>query len=321
MLRRQVLAALTLGGIAGLAACNDSFAFAPADAFEPDLEKVPGDDAEKDDIQEHVITGGAGCQLHVVETGNRRGRSILFIHGISQSVLTWRAQLRSELRRRYRLVAMDLRGHGASAKPAAGYEDSKLWADDVAAVIHDLSLEQPVLCGWSYGPLVMLDYLRHYGESRIGGLHFVDGLSKLGSAAAFGVLTPEVLALVPGLFATDTETSVAALDSLIRLFFVHTPSAAELYTILGYNVSVPPFVRQAMFSRTLDNDDLLPTIRKPLLLTHGAADAIVKVEVVEQIRQLVPHAEVQIMPNAGHAPFRDDASSFNRRLSAFADEV
>jgi pimeloyl-ACP methyl ester carboxylesterase len=76
-----------------------------------------------------------------------------------------------------------------------------------------------------------------------------------------------------------------------------------------------------MFSRTLDNDDLLPTIRKPLLLTHGAADAIVKVEVVEQIRQLVPHAEVQIMPNAGHAPFRDDASSFNRRLSAFADEV
>jgi len=321
MLRRQVLAALTLGGIAGLAACNDSFALAPADAFEPDLEKVPGDDAEKDDIQEHVITGGAGCQLHVVETGNRRGRSILFIHGISQSVLTWRAQLRSELRRRYRLVAMDLRGHGASAKPAAGYEDSKLWADDVAAVIRDLSLDQPVLCGWSYGPLVMLDYLRHHGESRIGGLHFVDGLSKLGSAAAFGVLTPEVLALVPGLFATDTETSVAALNSLIRLFFVHTPSAAELYTILGYNVSVPPFVRQAMFSRTLDNDDLLPTIRKPMLLTHGAADAIVKVEVVEQIRQLVPHAEVQIMPNAGHAPFRDDASSFNRRLSAFADEV
>jgi len=321
MLRRQVLAALTLGGIAGLAACNDPFALAPADAFEPDLEKVPGDDAEKDDIQEHVITGGAGCQLHVVETGNRRGRSILFIHGISQSVLTWRAQLRSELRRRYRLVAMDLRGHGASAKPAAGYEDSKLWADDVAAVIRDLSLDQPVLCGWSYGPLVMLDYLRHHGESRIGGLHFVDGLSKLGSAAAFGVLTPEVLALVPGLFATDTETSVAALNSLIRLFFVHTPSAAELYTILGYNVSVPPFVRQAMFSRTLDNDDLLPTIRKPMLLTHGAADAIVKVEVVEQIRQLVPHAEVQIMPNAGHAPFRDDASSFNRRLSAFADEV
>jgi pimeloyl-ACP methyl ester carboxylesterase len=58
-----------------------------------------------------------------------------------------------------------------------------------------------------------------------------------------------------------------------------------------------------------------------MLITHGAADAVVKLDVVEQIHQLVPHAEVQIMPNAGHAPFRDDAPAFNRRLSAFADGI
>ena len=321
MLRRHALAALTLGGIAGLAACRDSVALAPTDDLEPDLEKVPGDDAEKDDIQHHTIMGGGGCRLHLVETGNRRGQPILFIHGISQSVLTWRAQLSSGLRRRYRLVAMDLRGHGASDKPPEGYDNSKLWADDVDAAIRELSLDQPILCGWSYGPLVMLDYVRHYGEAHIGGLHIVDGITKLGSTAALSVLTPEVLALVPGLFSTDAETSVSALASLIRLFFVRAPSAVELYTILGYNVSVPPFVRQAMFSRTLDNDDLLPTIRKPVLITHGAADAVVKLDVVEQHHRLLPHAEIQIMPNAGHAPVRDDAPSFNRRLGVFADEI
>ena len=42
--------------------------------------------------------------------------------------------------------------------------DSKLWADDVNAVIEALSLDHPILCGWSYGPLVILDYIRHYGE-------------------------------------------------------------------------------------------------------------------------------------------------------------
>jgi pimeloyl-ACP methyl ester carboxylesterase len=41
-----------------------------------------------------------------------------------------------------------------------------------------------VLCGWSYGALVILDYLRHYGEDRIGGVHFVGGVTKLGSDAA-----------------------------------------------------------------------------------------------------------------------------------------
>ena len=322
MHRRHALAALTLGGIAGLAACRDSFAAdAPADPAGPALERVPGDDAGNDTVADHTIIGGGGCRLHVVETGNRHGQPILFIHGFSQSALSWSAQLGSELGRHFRLVAMELRGHGASDKPSGGYEDSKLWADDVAAIIRELSLDQPILCGWSYGPLVMLDYVRYYGEARIGGLHFVDGISKLGSAAALSVLTPELLALVPGLFSTDAQTSVRALDSLLHLLFVRQPSAAELYTMLGYNATVPPFVRQALFSRTIDNDDLLPTIRKPMLITHGAADAVVKLEVVEQHHRLVPQAEIQIMPNVGHAPFREDPSSFNRRLGAFADEV
>jgi pimeloyl-ACP methyl ester carboxylesterase len=191
----------------------------------------------------------------------------------------------------------------------------------VNAVVGGLSLDHPVLCGWSYGPLVMLDYVRHYGEAQVGGLHFVDGLTKLGSAAALAVLTPELLALVPGFFSTDAEPSVNALASLLRLSFVRPLSATRFYTMLGFNAWVPPFVRQALFSRTVDNDDLLPTIRKPVLITHGAADAVVKIDIVEQIHQLVPQAEIQIMPNAGHAPFGDDASLFNRRLAAFADGV
>jgi non-heme chloroperoxidase len=321
MLRRNAVAALTLGGIAGLAACRDSFALAPTDSLALDLEKAPTEDGGKGDVRHHFITGGAGCRLHVVEAGNARGQPILLIHGFSQSALAWRPQLGSMLADRYRLIAMDLRGHGGSEKPLDGYDNSKLWADDVAAVIRELSLDQPVLSGWSYGPLVMLDYVRHYGEALIGGLHFVDGITKLGSAAALSVLTPELLALVPALFSMDAETSVAALDSLIRLFFVRTPSAAELYTILGYNVSVPPFVRQALFARAIDNDDLLPAIRKPVLITHGSLDAVVKLEILEQDRQLLPNADIHIISNAGHAPFRDDPSAFNHQLSAFAEKI
>ena len=321
MLRRHALAALTLGSIAGLAACGDSVAPNHTDGLKPELDEVPADDADQNDMHDHFVTGGGGCRIRVIDTGNPRGQPILFIHGFSQNALTWRAQLRSDLRRRYRLLAMDLRGHGASAKPTSGYDNSQLWADDIDAIIRELSLDQPVLCGWSYGPIVMLDYVRHYGEARIGGLHFVDGLTKLGSPEALAVLTPELLALVPGFFSTDADASVQALRGLLGLCFVRQPSAAELYTMLGFNVSVPVFVRQALFARTIDNDDLLPTIRKPMLITHGALDAVVKLDVVDKIRQLVPHALVDIMPNAGHAPFHDEVSAFDRRLSAFADAV
>lgn len=272
-------------------------------------------------MKHHSIAGGGGCRLHLVETGNPRGQSILFIHGFSQCSLGWDRQLSSDLAGSFRLVAMDMRGHGSSDRPRDGYDDSRLWADDVDAAIRELDLDQPILCGWSYGPLVILDYIRHHGETRIGGIHFVGAVTKLGSEEAVSVLTPEFLALVPGFFSSDVDESVRSLDSLLRMCFAREPSATELFTMLGYNVSVPPFVRQALFSRVLDNDDLLPTIARPVLITHGADDRVVKKEVVEQHRTGIPHAQIHIVPDAGHAPFFDDSASFNQRLGAFCQDV
>ena len=268
----------------------------------------------------HKITGGGGIQLNLVETGNSRGRPILFIHGTSQCWLTWSRQMSSDLADDYRLVAMDLRGHGLSDRPREGYTDSRLWADDVNAAIHALSLDHPILCGWSYGPLVILDYIRHYGEDGIGGINLVGAITKLGTDQAMSVLTPEFLGLVPGLFATEVEESVRSLDSLLHLCFAQL-SAEDLYLMLGYNVSVPPYVRQALFSRSFDNDDLLPKIRKPVLITHGADDAVVKSAAVNQHRAAMAHAQIQMVANAGHACFWDDAAAFNRRLRTFAESL
>jgi pimeloyl-ACP methyl ester carboxylesterase len=268
-----------------------------------------------------TVTGGAGTRLHIVEAGNPRGRPIVFLHGFSQSWLAWRRQMSSDLADDYRLVAMDLRGHGLSDKPDVGYTDSQLWADDVSAVIRELSLDRPVLCGWSYGPLLILDYIRHYGEDALAGLHFVDGLSRLGSNEAMSVISPEVRSLVPGFFASDAQDSVRSLESLVRLCFAHEICSDDLYLTLGYNVSVPPAVRQALFSRSFDNADVMANIRKPVLLTHGAQDAVVDPIVVEQHKAAMPHAQVSVMPNAGHAPFWDDAPTFNQHLRAFCESL
>jgi non-heme chloroperoxidase len=272
-------------------------------------------------MKSHRITGGGGVQLHVVETGNPGGRPIVFIHGVSQCWLQWSRQMNSSLAKDHRLLALDMRGHGLSDKPRGGYDDSKHWADDINAVIQAFNLDHPVLSGWSYGPLVFLDYIRHYGEDRLGGLHFVGAVTKLGSEEAISVLTPEFLSLIPPLFSADTETSVRGLEGLLRLCFAQEPSATELYLMLGYNASVPPNVRQALLSRSFDNDDLLPKIRQPVLITHGAVDAIVKLAAVDQHKSAMPHAQIQLMANTGHAAFWDDAAGFNERLHAFCQSL
>ncbi|HJS88444.1 MAG TPA: alpha/beta hydrolase [Steroidobacteraceae bacterium] len=269
-------------------------------------------------MKDFTITGGGGVRLHAVEAGNTRGKPIVFIHGLSQSVLSWIRQFNSPLADTFRLVALDLRGHGLSERPLDGYADSRLWADDVHALIKALDLDHPILCGWSYGPLVILDYLRHYGEDDISGVNFVGGVTKLGSEEAASVLTPEFVGLIPGFFSSDVEESVRSLSSLLRLCFAEELAAEDLYRMLGYSVSVPPRVRQALFSRAFDNDDLLPRLRKPVLITHGNRDAVVKPAVIEQQFSRIRNAKIERMA-AGHACFWDDSASYNASLRKFAD--
>lgn len=271
-------------------------------------------------MKTYGVIGGGGVHLHVVEAGNPKGYPILFLHGLSQCSLTWTRQMDSDLSEDFRLVAMDLRGHGLSDKPREGYTNSRRWAEDVNAVIEALKLDKPVLCGWSYGPLVMLDYIRHYGEESISGLIFVGGVTKLGSNDAISVLTPEFLNLVPGFFSQDAEESVRSLASLLRLCFIRELSAEEFYLMLGWSVSVPPYVRQGLLSRSFDNDDLLPKIRKPLLIAHGSEDAVVRPIAIARHKTCIGHAEIY-MPNTGHTPFWDDAIGFNRRLREFVNSA
>jgi non-heme chloroperoxidase len=188
----------------------------------------------------------------------------------------------------------------------------------VNAVIQALGLDHPVLCGWSYGPLIILDYIRHYGEDNISGINFIGGITKLGSDEATSVLEPEFLSLVPGFFATEGEETVRSLESLLRLCYAQELSAEDWYLMLGYNLSVPPYVRQGLFSRSFDNDDLLPRIRKPVLITQGADDAIVKRIAIDKHKVGLPHAQIHLVPNAGHTPFWEDVGVFNERLREFS---
>jgi non-heme chloroperoxidase len=269
-------------------------------------------------MRTHTVVGGGGVSLHVVETGETKRPAILLLHGISQTWLAWHRQLNSELATDFRIVAMDLRGHGRSSKPRNAYQDSRLWADDIRAVIEALELDRPILCGWSYAPLVILDYVRHYGDDDISGMQFIGGVTRLGSEQALASLTPEFRDLFPGLFSNVVEESVRGLDGLLHLCLVTEPSQADAYLLLGCALATPPHVRLSMFSRSLDNDDVLARLRRPVLITHGTADAVVKSEIVREHTARIKHAQVDLIEGAGHAPFWENSNAFNPRLAAFA---
>ena len=108
---------------------------------------------------------------------------------------------------------------------------------------------------------------------------------------------------------------------MLRLCFARELPAEDYYLMLGYNLVVPPRVRRAMLSRDLNNDDILSEIRVPVLISHGAQDAVVRSLAAERHKAAMPHSRLQFIAGVGHAPFREDAGAFNRALRSLAEQL
>jgi pimeloyl-ACP methyl ester carboxylesterase len=214
----------------------------------------------------HYIQGTGGTKLFVEETGDSTKQAILWIHGFCQSHLAWDKQFEEDaLASQFHIVRMDLRGHGLSDKltdPEA-FMDSKTWADDIHAVITTLNLKKSVLAGWSYGGYIMCDYMRHYGQENLGGLIFIDAATEMGRKEASSMMGGEFLALIPGFFSDDYVRGVTTLQHLTKMLTFEELDLHTLYFLVGVNAITLPVSGKGMFSRKLDNKELLGKITLP----------------------------------------------------------
>ena len=274
-------------------------------------------------MQTHTVAGGGGLQLHVREWGKADGPPILFIHGWSQNHLCWDKQYESALRDEFRLVAYDLRGHGMSeAPPGPGhYTDDKLWADDLAAIIGRLGLERAVLVGWSYGSLVICDYIRAYGQDRVAAINFVEGVVKLGEAAFGTLIGPGFLDHFVDATADDLPTNIRGMRSFVRTCLAKPVAAEDFETALCWNMTVAPQVRAALGAREIDDDDVLRDLGVPLLVTQGRSDTVVLPAMAEHVLATCPTAEASWYDGVGHVPHLEEPGRFNRELAALTRRV
>lgn len=262
-----------------------------------------------------TIDGGGDVTLAVEDAGS--GRPVVFVHGYSQSRLCWRNQFESDLADDFRLVALDIRGHGESDKPHDAYGDSELWAEDVRSVLTELELDDVVLVGWSYGGLVVLDYIEAFGTDRVAGINLVGGVSEIGTETGTARLGSEYIDLIEGFVSTDAEVSVRTLRKFVDLCVYGELSPADRYYMLGYNVVVPPHVRDALRDRTVRHDSDLAALDVPVLLTHGEADAVVVPAAAREYAELIDDAALSMFPETGHSPFWERPERFHRELRDF----
>ncbi|GFM67058.1 alpha/beta hydrolase [Pseudomonas lijiangensis] len=267
----------------------------------------------------YTVTAPDGVTLAVQEAGNPDGPAIVFIHGLLGSHLNWDAQVNSPLLQRYRMITYDLRGHGLSGKPsdAQAYADGNRWADDLAAVIKASHAEKPVLAGWSLGGVVISNYLARYGDSRIAGALYVNGVIEL---------KPEQIVAHPEVYrdlnSTDLKTHLDTVRTFLALCF-HTPPDTQTFERLFANAAMASWdMQKAVQSMTVEAARGLGNAKVPVLLLYGSRDALVQARPsIARATQLNPNVQSKLYEHSGHAPFVEEAERFNRDLAAFIDST
>lgn len=272
-------------------------------------------------MQSHDVDGGGGITLHVEEAGTRSGQSIVFVNGYSTSGRGWIYQMASSLTEDMHLVTMDTRGHGRSEKPADGYDNPQLWADDIQGVIEEFGLGAPVVVASSMAGVYVSDYLSIHGEDDIAGINLVGANSWLGPDTGRSLTGEAFLELLPAMESNDAAEANAAIDELWRRIPHEPLSTRDHYFMVGVTIQTPPTVRFQIVRRTVSPEDLYRSIEVPVLITHGEEDTIVLPEAARMHAELFPNARTSLYPEIGHAPFLETPSRFNRELGEFVDSL
>ncbi len=301
MLGRLLGFVLALVGLAALVAVGGYFALKRADIPYETLATRYENSASR-----YVDLPG-GVRMHYRDQG--AGPTLLLIHGFSASLHTWEPWV-EQLGDRYRIVTLDLPGHGLTSAPA-GYQPSM---QGYAAIVEQFTQAQDIarfaIGGNSMGGHVAWEYALAHPER-------VDALILVDSAGWPDTRTdpenaPLVFRLLANPFAAsllrDLDTTRLTRDALVSSFPAHPALVDDAMVARYTELSRAPGHRDVLLqlmsgnARTYATPEQLAALSAPVLILHGARDVLIPLENGQKFKDAIPQSELVIFEGIGHAP-------------------
>jgi len=199
------------------------------------------------------FTTSDGVKLRYLEAGT--GQPFVMIPGWSQTADQWHSQI-NHFSKSYRVLALDMRGHGESDKPAHGYRIYRL-SKDVREFIEELDLTNAILMGHSMGCSVLWGLYDLYGADRVSKFVFVDEPPSLSNNAT---LTPDGLVQAGAIFTPEatfgTVVALAGDAEFFAVLYCHgmaSIAVAEALAMSGDEALRPVLERAVRYSLAMQS--------------------------------------------------------------------
>jgi pimeloyl-ACP methyl ester carboxylesterase len=249
------------------------------------------------------------------------GRPIVLVHGNSSSSKAWKKQFEGPLAAKYRLIAIDLPGHGESGHaPVPETDYTTIGYSKILATFADkMGLKNAIFVGWS-----------------LGGHTVLEAASDLPTASGLMIFgTPPV---------SKAKDGFAGFKSLSPAAFSAAPADADIEAFIAHLFApnyapIPPFfaadfrntdgaARACLGASTqtgLFKDEVAlvgSELKIPLVIASGKEEQIVDVDYLKRLKApTLWRGEVQVIADAGHAAQWEEAEAFDKVLDAFASSV
>jgi pimeloyl-ACP methyl ester carboxylesterase len=271
----------------------------------------------------HVTTSD-GVSLYYLEAGS--GKPLLMIPGWSQTAEQFKHQL-TGLSDRYRVIAVDMRGHGESDKPDFGYKISRL-AKDTHDLIHALDIDEVNILGHSMGSSVIWNYYDMYGPERLSKLLLIDQMPMITSNPAWSeeerissgaIFNPQSLyETINALAGPDgVETTRGFIGNMVTKAIPEEDKA----WIIERNLRMPrEHAATLLYNHsTQDWRDLIPRITLPSLVVGGRV-SVVPWQSQAWVAEQIPGARLEIFEEedgGNHFMFIEGHEKFNAIVADF----
>ena len=246
-----------------------------------------------------------GATIHWTSTGTGR-QTLILVHGWTCDETSWKEQVPT-LAKAYRVITLDLPGHGKSGMPKTF--SMEVFARAIEAVRAEAKVDKAVLAGHSMGTPVIRKYALMYPD-RVSALVIVDGLIQL---PANGIQPGQ-----PGRGPLPAVT-VQAREAMVKGMFGPATTPALQDHILKMMMGAPEATAAGAMAATWDTSQLSDQkIAAPVLAVFAGTRALASEQAV---KTLYPNAEYHTIPETAHFLMMEKPAEFNRLVSAFVERL